>query len=79
MPAEPEKSRAGPLAACFVFGLVLLPLLYILSIGPALWLIEHGYLSDAAARWFYTPLGIVAERSEFLTAWLLRYMQLFQS
>jgi hypothetical protein len=77
MPAEKQNSRAAPVVASSIVTLLLLPVLYVLSIGPAAWLIEHGYVSDASARWFYTPLGVLAERSEFLSVWLFRYIELF--
>jgi hypothetical protein len=78
MPAEKQNSRAAPVVAGFIVTLLLLPVLYVLSIGPAAWLIEHGYLSDEAARWFYSPLVALAERSEFLSVWLMRYVELFE-
>lgn len=78
MPAEKQNSRAAPVVAGTIFLLILLPLLYVLSIGPAVWLIEHGYVNDASARWFYAPIGAIAERSEFIAAWLFRYMELFE-
>lgn len=78
MPADKQSSRAAPVVAGAVLLLILLPVLYVLSIGPAVWLIDQGYVSDASALWFYAPLGALAERSEFLSVCLFRYMELFQ-
>ena len=38
---------------------VLLPLVYILSVGPVYWLIAQGYLSTSA-DWIYLPLGFLS-------------------
>lgn len=74
---EKQNSRAAPLVACTMVALLLLPVLYVLSIGPAAWLIEHGHVNEAAAQWFYTPLGIAAEHSDFIAVCLFRYIELF--
>jgi hypothetical protein len=72
-----KANRSAPLAACAIFGLIFLPMLYVLSIGPAIWLSEHGYLSDEAGRWFYAPLAAVANRFPTIGNWLMWYMSLF--
>jgi hypothetical protein len=40
---------------------LLLPVLYVLSLGPAVRLVNGGFLSESAAEAFYTPLIFVAE------------------
>ena len=61
---EPAKKREGaPLlisaAISAAIGLPLMPILYVLSIGPALWLFLHGYLVGLnPLLWsFYAPLS----------------------
>ena len=44
---ETAKKSSGELALVLIGGLVLLSLLYALSLGPALWLLTRGYMSDA--------------------------------
>jgi hypothetical protein len=50
----------GGASRALVFGaiglLVLLPFLYVLSTGPAVWLYSHGFLSGKALDFFYAPL-----------------------
>ena len=45
--------------------LVLLPI-YVLSVGPALWFCNHGYMSEDAITPFYAPLKWLVERSELI-------------
>ena len=79
MSAEKQSSRAAPLVACTLFVLLVLPTLYVLSIGPAFWLSQRGYLSDEAGAWFYWPLSAIANSSEFAQNWLIWYIRLFEA
>jgi hypothetical protein len=72
-----KSNRTAPLVACVLLGLIFLPMLYVLSIGPAVWLSEHGYLSDEAGEWFYAPLAAAAERFPTIRGCLIWYMSLF--
>jgi len=78
MPAmdESRKSAAPVVAAVLIilFG----PLLYVLSVGPAVWLIEHEYLSDECAELVYFPIILAADYSPSFMAVLDWYLQLFQ-
>ena len=76
MPAEPEKSRAPPLAAGSLL-VLMLAVLYVLSVGPVASLADHGYISGPAAQWFYAPLIGLANRSEIAMAWFAWYLHLF--
>jgi hypothetical protein len=42
--------------------LLLVPLLYVLSIGPAAWLSSRGYLSDGATETIYYPVILASEQ-----------------
>jgi hypothetical protein len=55
----------------FVGAVLLLPVLYALSIGPTVWLAEHGHLSEPtmdALEIFYAPLGWAESDSAFSRA-----------
>jgi len=55
---ENDQRRGSSLAVWLIAGVVLLPILYVLSIGPFVWLTYHGYLylSDDAFTVVYGPL-----------------------
>jgi hypothetical protein len=59
MTADETKPRSS-LAVWLVVVLLLLPVGYVLSIGPAVWLIKHGYLNKQVSQTFYGPLIFVA-------------------
>lgn len=67
---------AGPLVI-FVGLFILLPLLYILSCGPAVALMTHGYLSQDAFEIAYYPLSLAARSSHWIGDPLERYAQLW--
>lgn len=72
-----KETRAQPLAVIIIVVLLMLPVFYVLSVGPAVWLISQGYLDDGAARWFYGPLEWLAERSEMIRSCFQWYVSLF--
>ena len=45
-----EKSRSPAVVVLLVVLVVLLPILYVLSIGPASWMCDTGYLDQDLAR-----------------------------
>lgn len=56
--SSPDRSKRGA-APVVVVGLFLLPVLYVLSIGPAIWLAEAGYLQGTVIEVLevvYAPL-----------------------
>lgn len=64
--------------AAFVASLVTLPpLLYLLSIGPALLLLNAGYLPGPAVGRFYYPLNWLSERSQLFDTTIGWYMELW--
>ena len=71
---EKEKDRGGcsVIAIACVCLLPLLPVLYVLSGGPAVWLLYHGYLSEESIAFIYGPLnwaGTHCEPLELLVSW----------
>ena len=46
-----------------VSGLVLLPLFYLLAIGPTAWLIAHGWISESHAEALYAPVLMLVDWS----------------
>jgi hypothetical protein len=64
MSEEREKrgGAPGPVAFVTIGLLVLLPVLYVLSDGPALWLYHRGYLSLDAFQMIYAPLRWACQR-----------------
>lgn len=77
--ATDERTRRG--WGVWIAGLVLLPLLYVLSIGPAAWLLDHGYMSEPveeALTVFYTPLVLVYDSNQTFEVALDAYLSLWQ-
>ncbi len=75
-----REKRAKPMLAVVV--IVLLPILYGLSIGPAFWLVFHGPSFDSLTpydvyRATYRPLLFLAEQSEAINQALSWYESLF--
>lgn len=73
---------AGPAAVAAVTLLVLLPLLYVLSIGPVVWLFSRGYLQvgpESAVAKFYAPLEYVHGEVPWLAGPLDWYVELWRS
>ena len=59
-----EKHSGWTAAILLVIALALLPLLYVLSTGPALWLENHGYLAVGILGIVYFPLNVLCESSD---------------
>jgi hypothetical protein len=73
-----SRSSAAPVVAvAFVVLLLVLPALYVLSIGPAVWLVNHGYVDENIAETFYFPLLAAAERFDWVQNLLEPWMELF--
>jgi hypothetical protein len=69
-------SMGGPIATVMA-ALVLLPLLYVLSCGPAVALMTRGYLSEEAFNVVYFPLRLAAQSSSWIGRPLEWYAQLW--
>lgn len=62
--------------------LMLLPVLYLASLGPAIWLAERGFIStdqNSAAAIAYHPLEIACENCELLAQGIEFYASLWES
>ena len=64
----------GPLAASL---LLVLPVLYVLSDGPAWWLWSRGYLPEELLLTLYAPLNWLADRSDAISLALDWYESLW--
>lgn len=62
---------------CAAALIVLTPMLYVASAGPAVWLMERGWVSEDSLEAAYKPLIRIAERAQ-LTDELDWYAGLFQ-
>ena len=71
-----EKLRGWTAAILLVIALVLLPLHYVLSTGPALWLENHEYLAVGILGKLYYPIAVACESSPTINrafVWYWRY------
>lgn len=57
---------------------VLLPVLYVLSVGPVIMMIERGGTDAEFWAWFYTPLEWLHEHVEFTRSFLDWYVELWR-
>lgn len=76
MDAEQKRAR-WPIVAVLLLGLLLLPVLYALSIGPAYWLMQHNRISIDAYASFYSPLAPLADFYPPFDNFLEWYLPLF--
>jgi hypothetical protein len=66
---------SGKFVVVLVVALIL-PVAYVLSIGPAYWLMGHGYLPDEAEA-LYAPLALVASFYPPFGALISEYVKLW--
>jgi hypothetical protein len=69
---RPEGRAAVMLVIVLV--LIVLPTLYVLSIGPAYWLVDGGQLSLATWLTFYWPLITLSDQNEEVRRLLATYL-----
>ena len=72
-----EKSRSPAVVVLLVVLVVLLPILYVLSIGPASWMCDTGYLDQDLARRVYLPLIVLHNAVPPIGNVLESYVELF--
>jgi hypothetical protein len=72
---QPKKFRTVR-AAIALAAVLTCAVAYVLSIGPAYWLIKQGYLSDAVLN-FYTPLTRLSKVCQPVYVFLQWYVSLF--
>jgi hypothetical protein len=72
------KASASPIvAATLILFLVVAPLLYLLSTGPAVWLVQQGYLSVEWMEKVYAPLGYLVDHWKWFEAVMQWYLSFF--
>ena len=71
MDEEHKSSHRGIIIAATIIGL---PFCYVLSFGPAMWLMEHGYLSHYVVMYVYMPIDMLATMFPPVARVLNRYM-----
>jgi hypothetical protein len=73
---DQHEPRRGSLAVWLVGAFVVLPSLYVLSLGPAVWLYKHHYMSDAVGI-VYVPLQLLHDNCQPIGNALDRYVELW--
>lgn len=77
---EPRKADWTIVAAVvLLLVVVVLPALYVLSIGPAEVLVNKGYLSTATAQTIYYPILIFCQRNDAIGELMESYVSLWTS
>ncbi|WP_425616746.1 hypothetical protein NA78x_000400 [Anatilimnocola sp. NA78] len=78
--SKPQESNSRPaVVAAILIGLILLvPLLYVLSIGPVGCLANHGYIDLETARAFYWPIIKAHDAFPSLQPLIQGYIALFE-
>ena len=59
---ETEKPRRSRAITWLTIALVVAPFLYVLSIGPAIWLLDRGLISKRPFETVYFPLARLADK-----------------
>jgi hypothetical protein len=78
MDDKPTKRGGGAVVVMVLVAmLVLLPIIYVLSIGPTYWLVRHGHLDQAWEYEVYWPVHYVCAKSLVLKRWLYWYQDLW--
>lgn len=78
---RPAKETIGNGSSAMVVLLlvgVLLPVLYVLSIGPVIMMIERGGMSAEFWAWFYGPVRWLHQHVEFSRPFLDWYVELWR-
>ena len=74
---SPSKSRSAPVAIIIVVMLVVLPILYVLSVGPAVWMFHSGYIGDEVIDVVYFPVIALHDNSAIAGHVLEQYVEMF--
>jgi hypothetical protein len=69
--------RSSPLAALVAAAILLSPVAYVLSVGPVVWLHDHGLISEAVAV-IYAPLQYLHDHSKQAAGALDWYIDLWR-
>jgi hypothetical protein len=76
--ANSRSSAAPVVAVAIVVLIVVLPVLYVLSIGPAIWLVNHGYVDENVAETMYLPVLLAVDKFNWLETLLNPWVDLFE-
>ena len=74
-----KSGVSGPVLFAVIGLIVALPILYVLSSGPATWLYDHGYVSTGTLERIYLPLGWMNERCKPLENFQIWYCSFFRT
>jgi hypothetical protein len=74
---DDQHQRRGPFVGCLAVGLLVALPLYVLSIGPAVWLNVQGYLPDESF-YVYFPLAVLADNCKPISDAFEWYLALWQ-
>ena len=64
-------------AAIILAVVLLLPVVYVLSTGPAVWLSYHGFVDEGRVHSFYSPFNWAMERLPACDAIVQHYLSLW--
>ncbi len=69
-----DKDKKTSSAAFWITVIVLLPIMYVLSIGPAWWLLSRYPAIEQSITAFYYPLLLLMESNDWLEPIMARYL-----
>lgn len=72
-----QSGSATPVLAAILILVVVAPILYLLSLGPAVWLVEHGFIAGESIETFYLPVIALHESCPPIQPILEGYVELF--
>ena len=78
---DDDKDQQSWITVVFMAGMMLSPLAYILSVGPFVWLFEHGYIDKATyvnLSLIYKPLALLRDNFapfRWLIEWYISWFQ----
>lgn len=71
---RPVSSKS---AAIILAVVLLLPVVYVLSVGPAVWMFEHDLIGEQPGRALYFPIEWAMSQSAAIDAAILWYLRLW--
>ena len=74
---EPTKIGCGPIVPIAVLLLIVALVGYVLSIGPAAYLVHHDVLPEQPLGYFYFPIVWIAQNNEPTAEFLIWYLNLW--
>ena len=74
---SPDQRGGLSPSAVVIIILLLLPVLYVLAIGPAHWLMDHGYISETTFDALYWEFIVVIKKSPPVQSLVVWYIDLW--